>query len=133
MKEIDMYIKLFGIKIFNYKKTIKDTDINIETKPNPSVESKLESAPMQPNIGTGTMRPDLKELEKKVLNIKEKPDPIKVTCKSCEGITYDDDIDFCCKCGKEICSNCGSVDTIVNPMDKEIIKSKYCEKCWSEV
>lgn len=126
MKETSFILKLFGIKILSVKivtelkdKVIKEEQIN--TVPTPDYP-----APQNP-IGMGNIRPDLKELEKQVLNIDEQPEPIKVTCQSCKGVTYDDDINFCSKCGKEICSNCGSVIT------EGGTAKCYCEECWKDV
>ena len=70
----------------------------------------------------GQAKPDLRDAEKKILNIPEKPEPIKVTCETCQGITYDDDIKICTKCGKIVCSNCGTA------VDGKIL----CKECWEK-
>lgn len=70
----------------------------------------------------GQAKPDLRDAEKKILNIPEKPSPIKVTCETCKGITYDDDIKLCTKCGKVVCSNCGTA------VDGKIL----CKECWEK-
>ena len=65
-------------------------------------------------------RPDLRAIEKQVLNIPDKPDPVRVTCPTCGGETYDDDIHICTKCGKKVCSNCGTA------ADGQL----FCKECW---
>jgi protein-arginine kinase activator protein McsA len=70
----------------------------------------------------GQARQDLKDLEKQLNPQPEKPEPVKVTCPSCEGTTYDDDLMVCKKCGKIVCSNCGT-----------IAEGKvFCNPCWEE-
>lgn len=120
MKETSFVLKLFGIKIISVK-------ISTETKAQTdTINTQTYSAP-QNSINAGNIRPDLKELEKEVFKIEDQPDPIKVTCVTCGGVTYDDDIDVCIKCNTVICSNCGSVVT------EGGIAKCYCEQCWKEV
>lgn len=123
MKEFNFRLKLFGLTILSLEYSTKNYEV--EEAPAPEINfndlMKKETSPIS-TVGTGTIRPDLRELEKKLNNDEEVPKPIKVKCSSCNGTTYDDDIDFCSKCGKEICSNCGSLDTD---------GKKYCPKCWA--
>ena len=70
----------------------------------------------------GQAKPDLKDAEKMILNIPDKPEPIKVQCPTCEGVTYDDDLKVCTKCGKVVCSNCGTA-----------VEGKLlCKECWEK-
>lgn len=127
MKETSFNLKILGLTLISFnlktekasdKETLELSNSNREIgtyKPEPIIQS---------NIGNGSIRPDLKELEKKVLNKEEIPKPVKVKCTTCTGTTYDDDLDFCMKCGKVICSNCGSIDTD---------GKKYCTECWTSL
>lgn len=125
MKEINFKLKLFGFTIlsFDFSKT-EDEVVNYNLDDNKLIEKFKSSEKINNTISNGTIRPDLKELEKKIFNKENIPDPIKVKCSTCNGTTYDDDIDFCIKCGKEICSNCGSIDTD---------GKKYCTECWTSL
>lgn len=119
MKDFKIEIKLFNLSFFSFEvsRNKKEKDKNEESSQLSNHQNLMQSNP----INNGKIRPDLKELEKKVFNQEEVPKPIKVKCTTCNGTTYDDDIDFCIKCSKEICSNCGSVDTD---------GKKYCTECW---
>lgn len=131
MKETNFKLKLFGIPIISIeiKRYTLSQEQDKETLIMPTSNRKKETSTTNNlnainNISNGTIRPDLKELERKVLNIEEVPKPVKIKCGSCDGITYDDDIDFCIRCGKDICSNCGSIDTD---------GKKYCADCWTSL
>lgn len=126
MKEFNFKLKIFGLTIFAIEYSIENKEV-AEPERDHCLEALKEAAnKIEPvsSIGAGTIRPDLKELEKKLNNEQDVPKPIKVKCKTCEGITYDDDINFCDGCGKEICSNCGSID---------VDGKKYCQECWINV
>lgn len=71
----------------------------------------------------GAVRPDLKDLEKKLNPIEEIP-AILVTCEACGAKTYDDDLTIC-SCGKTICSVCGSYDAVSG--------ESYCKECWEKI
>ena len=118
-KYYQLVITTFDVELTINKCSFKniDNDSSLEE----SADSILK---VNQNIAlyAGSARPDLKELEKQVNNIEDKPSPIKVSCPTCEGTTYDDDIDFCHKCSKTICSNCGTSSD----------GKKYCETCWKE-
>lgn len=124
MKKVNIEFKLFGLKLISFEYSKMDNEVKQAPDIIPLEFNKRPKTIISNNISNGTIRPDLKELEKQVLNKEEVPAPIKVKCKTCDGTTYDDDIDFCNKCGKEICSNCGSLDTDGH---------KYCSECWSKL
>lgn len=67
-------------------------------------------------------KPDLRKMEED-MNLVKKPILKKINCPTCKGITYEDDIKICLKCGKKVCSNCG---TVYN-------KNIYCNECWSSI
>jgi DNA polymerase II small subunit/DNA polymerase delta subunit B len=70
----------------------------------------------------GQAKPDLRAIEKQINHEPEKPKATLVECKTCKCKTYDDDIRRCSKCGKEVCSNCGT------SADGQV----FCEECWKE-
>lgn len=59
---------------------------------------------------------------------------VKIECPTCHGTTTEDDLSTCWKCGKVICSNCGTEATDPNAKEGEHISSsnKLCEECWSK-
>lgn len=72
---------------------------------------------------TRQARPDLRELEKKINNIQDKPKSKLIKCPTCNGTTYEDDLNICSVCGKTVCSNCGTVSDGM----------LYCEDCWKKL
>lgn len=68
---------------------------------------------------------DEKEYKKIMDQMNENPEELKllVTCKTCGGQDYQDQMSVCSKCGKEICGVCGTADNGLN----------YCEECWREM
>lgn len=88
---------------------------------NSAVHTKEDTRTNNPNY-MGQAKPDLRDLEKAIKNEPEKPEPQKVNCITCGGLTYDDDINICYKCGKPVCSNCGT------SADGHM----YCESCWEK-
>lgn len=61
-----------------------------------------------------------KEFFNSELAYKEEEKKIKVTCATCEGIDYFDEINVCCGCGVATCGNCSTVDE----------GKVFCTKCW---
>lgn len=59
------------------------------------------------------------------LNKKETITPT-INCPTCNAVTTEDDLKECCKCGKIVCSACGTVDTTNNG-------KIYCKECWSKI
>lgn len=101
--------------IYNESNAIKETDVVKEVKePTESTEAVKYY---------GQAKPDLKEMEKLINNVVDEPAPVIVTCNTCQGKTYDNDLNSCVKCGAIVCSNCG---TSYN-------NNSYCEKCWTTV
>ena len=81
----------------------------------------IKDTPNNLIIGETKPRKDLRAIEKKINHVKEKEKPKLITCPSCNGTTYDDDLKICVQCGKTVCSNCGTVDN----------GNIYCEECWN--
>lgn len=94
---------------------------NIESNSNDNKEKK--SYPQNNPQYCGQAKPDLKELENKINNVKAKKKPQLIKCPNCKGTTYDDDIVICEKCGLSICSNCSTSDNGHN----------YCDDCWKNL
>ena len=112
-------------KIYDLK-SLSDVSLQINNCIHKRVDNEViqqticESKENKKTVYTGKVRPDLKAIERQLNPEPEKPEPIKVQCPSCEGTTYDDDINFCSKCGKAICSNCGIASEGKN----------LCDECW---
>lgn len=124
MKNYTLSIKLFGLILFSLsiERTIKSNDLVKE--PIESIYDASVNPVTKNNEYKGSIKPDLKDLEKK-LNPVEEIKPMKVTCVTCNGITYDDDINLCSMCGLHTCSLCGSNDIETN--------KNYCNICWDSI
>ena len=70
----------------------------------------------------GQAKPDLRDIERKINNVEDKPKPVLIDCPTCKGKTYDDDLKICETCGKTICPNCSTNS------DGHI----YCDQCWNK-
>ena len=117
MKNYSLVIKILGIRLFSLE-IIKEDEIKKE------ISKKQDIIPLDRKIYQGSVKPDLKELENKI-NPQNTIKPMLVTCASCTGTTYDDDINICSSCGISTCSSCGSYD----PQSK----SHYCNECWKKI
>ena len=116
-------------KTYDLIKNIDHADIEVKAcdfKDNTiTMHERYKEMPVNPKVVAqyqGTAKPDLKDLEKKINNVPDKPEPVKVECPSCEGTTYDDDIKICNICGKKICSNCGT----------HFDGKNFCQECWEK-
>jgi hypothetical protein len=70
----------------------------------------------------GKAKPDLREVEKKIKHIEDKPKPKIMNCPTCNGSTYEDDIKICEDCGKTVCPGCSTIDN----------GHIYCDECWKK-
>lgn len=118
-------IKILGIQIFSLE-IKKNADIlKVEkTKEVKEVKKQIPNPRENNSNYQGAIKPDLKALEKELNPVEEIPSII-VTCVSCEGTTYDDDINICSKCEKPICSGCGTYDSLTF--------KHYCTECWKNI
>ena len=97
------------------------TNTVINNSTNNINNTNIKDIPNKLIIGETKPRKDLRAIEKKINHVKEKEKPKLITCPSCNGTTYDDDLKICVQCGKTVCSNCGTVDN----------GNIYCEECWN--
>ena len=129
MNKLSFTISIFGLKIFKFE---KETNYSNDTTANSSITIKPKDAeskkePIVKSIHSnyqGSVKPDLKELEKQLNPVEEIPNLI-VTCKTCKGTTYDDDINICSKCEKPTCSLCGNYDPAS--------RCNFCNECWINI
>jgi hypothetical protein len=116
-------------KTYDLIKSIDYADIEVNTcdfnDNTITMHERHKEMPVNPKVVAqyqGKAKPDLKDLEKQINNVPDKPEPVKVECPSCKGTTYDDDIRICSKCGKKICSNCGT----------HFDSKDFCQECWEK-
>lgn len=115
---------LFSLSIESSSKK-DETTTKKETIKNKDLETESHQTSMQINNQyAGSVKPDLKEFERQLNPVKDIP-AIIVTCETCNGTTYDDDINVCNKCGKSTCSICGNYD----PRSRY----NYCQECWEKL
>lgn len=125
MNKFSFKVKILGLTIFcieidklnNYEKENSTTNINTK------LVEEINQTKTQNIEYKGSVRPDLKDLEKK-LNPTEENLPMIVTCGGCGATTYDNDLNIC-SCGRTICSVCGSFD----PQSARY----YCKECWEKI
>jgi DNA-directed RNA polymerase subunit RPC12/RpoP len=66
-----------------------------------------------------------KKKAKTKIILEAKPKKLDYKCKTCNASTFKEDIKKCSECGKEICSNCATMDIETNDI--------VCTECWSKL
>ena len=112
---------MLEIKLSLFKYTIFYLKIGGKNETN-SVNTIQKAQIQEVKPYAGRIRKDLNAKHKEE---ERKNKPKKIKCPTCGGVTYEDDIYICAKCGTKVCSNCGSYDTITH--------KHYCNDCWKEL